>query len=70
MATEVHNGALIDFVNQIRTRLLMTEVMVGLNKLSLPGFDIAMVKDFTRRVLEAIGAGELGYAILIAAKGG
>jgi hypothetical protein len=64
-----HNGALIDFVNQIRTRLLVTEVMVGLNKLGLPGFDIARAKDFTRHVLEAIRAGKLGYAILTAAKG-
>jgi ubiquinone/menaquinone biosynthesis C-methylase UbiE len=70
MATEEHNGALVDFVNQIRTRLLMTEVMVGLNKLALSGFDIAMVKDFTRHVLEAIRAGKIGYAILTAAKGG
>jgi SAM-dependent methyltransferase len=70
MATEVHNGALVDFTNQIRTRLLVTEVMVGLNKLALPGFDIAMAKDFTRHVLEAIRAGKLGYAILTAAKAG
>lgn len=70
MATEEHNGALVDFTNQIRTRLLVTEVMVGLNKLALPGFDLAMVKDLARNVLEAIGAGKLGYAILTAAKGG
>jgi len=57
-------------VNQIRKRLLMTEVMVGLNKLALSGFDIAMVKDFTRHVLKAIRAGKIGYAILTAAKGG
>src|SRR5258707_2257858 len=69
MATEEHNGALVDFVNQIRTRLLMTEVMVGLNKLALSGFDIAMVKDFTRHELEAIRAGKIGYAIMTAAKG-
>ncbi|OAF14298.1 hypothetical protein AYJ54_42845 [Bradyrhizobium centrolobii] len=70
MATEEHNGALVDFVNQIRTRLLVTEVMVGLNKLALPGLDLATVKDFTRHVLEAIRADKLGYAILTAAKGG
>src|SRR6266446_4402392 len=58
MATEEHNGALVDFVNQIRTRLLVTEVMVGLNKLALSGVDIAMVKDFTRHELEAIRAGK------------
>lgn len=70
MAIEEHNGALIDFVNQIRTRLLVTDVIVGLNKLALPRFDIAMAKDFTRRVLEAIKAGKIGYAILTAVKGG
>jgi arsenite methyltransferase len=69
MATEEHNGALVDFVNQIRTRLLVTEVMLGLNKLALPGFDTAMVKDFTQHALAAIKAGKLGYAIVTAAKG-
>jgi len=68
--TEEHNGALIDFVNQIRTRLLVTEVMLGLNKVAFPGFDFAIVKDFTRHALNAIRAGKIGYAILTAAKGG
>jgi arsenite methyltransferase len=69
MATEEHNDALIDFVNQIRTRLLVTEVMLGLNKLALPGFDIAIAKDFTGHALAATRAGKIGYAILTAAKG-
>jgi ubiquinone/menaquinone biosynthesis C-methylase UbiE len=70
VATEAHNGALADFVNQIRTRLLVTEVMLGLNKLALPEFDIAIAKDFTRRAQTAIRAGKMGYAILIAVKEG
>jgi arsenite methyltransferase len=70
LQTEEHNGALIDFVNQIRTRLLVAEVMMGLNKLSLPGFDIQIVKDFTRRALDAIRTGKIGYAIVAAAKVG
>jgi arsenite methyltransferase len=69
IATEEHDGALIDFVNQIRTRLLVTEVMLGLNKVALPGLDIAIVKDFTRTALNAIRAGKIGYAILTAARG-
>jgi ubiquinone/menaquinone biosynthesis C-methylase UbiE len=69
-ATEEHNGALIDFVNHVRTRLLVTEVMMGLNKLGLPGFDIAMAKDFTQHAFSAARAGTLGYAILTAAKEG
>jgi arsenite methyltransferase len=70
LQTEEHNGALIDFVNQIRTRLLVAEVMMGFNKLSLPGFNIQIVKDFTRRALDAIRAGKIGYAIVAAAKVG
>jgi arsenite methyltransferase len=70
MAMEAHNGALLDFVNQIRTRLLATEVMLGLNKLSLPKFDPEIVKDFTRRALSAISTGKIGYAIVTAAKPG
>jgi arsenite methyltransferase len=69
-ATEEHNGALVDLVNQIRTRLLAAEVMVGLNKLTLPGFDIARVKDFTRHAIGAIRTGKIGYAILTATKAG
>jgi arsenite methyltransferase len=68
VATEEHNGALIDFVNHVRSRLLVAEVMLGLNKPALPGFDIAVVKDFTQHALAAIRAGKLGYAIVIATK--
>jgi ubiquinone/menaquinone biosynthesis C-methylase UbiE len=69
-ATEEHNGALIGLVNQVRTRLLAAEVMLGLNKLALPEFDIARVKDFTRHVPSAIRARRIGYVILTAAKAG
>ena len=70
VATEEHNGALIDFVNHVRARLLVAEIALGLNKLALPGFDIAMAKDFTQCALAAIRAGKLGYAIVTATKGG
>jgi arsenite methyltransferase len=68
MATEEHNAVLIDFVNHVRTRLLVTEIALGLNKLALPGLDIAMVKDFTQHALAATRAGKLGYAIVTAIK--
>jgi ubiquinone/menaquinone biosynthesis C-methylase UbiE len=67
-ATEEHDGVLIDLVSQLRTRLLAAEIMLGVNKLALPGFDIASVKDFARHALSAIRAGKIGYAILTAAK--
>ena len=70
LTTEEHNSALVDFVNQIRTRLLVTEVITGLNKLTLPGFDISVAKKFARHAVNAINTGKLGYAIVVAAQAG
>ena len=42
--------------------------MIGLNELTLPGFNIEVVKKFARHGLNAIRMGKLGYAIVIAAK--
>jgi arsenite methyltransferase len=66
--TEEHDRALIDFVEQIRLRLLAAEIMVGLKKVELPGIDLAMVKDIARHALSAAKAGKLGYAIVTATK--
>ena len=66
--TEEHNSALTEFVSQIQTRLLVTEVMMGLKKLTLPGFDVHAAKDIAKQALAAISAGKLGYAIVTAVK--
>jgi hypothetical protein len=55
-------------VNQIRTRLLAAEVMVGLKKLALPGFDFEAAKTIAKHALQAIAAGRLGYAIVTASR--
>jgi arsenite methyltransferase len=68
MATERHNNALADFVGLMRTRLLVAEVMVGLQKLVLPGFDFETAKGIAKLALKAIGEGRLGYAIVAASK--
>jgi arsenite methyltransferase len=67
--TEEHNIALIEFVNQMRTRLLAAEVMVGLKKLALPGFNFEAAKNIAKYALEAMTEGRLGYAIVTAIKG-
>lgn len=67
-ATEKHDGALADFVGQIRTRLLAAEVMARLQKLVLPGFDFEAAKSLAKHALAAIKAGDLGYAIVVASK--
>lgn len=66
--TEEHNRALVDFVERIRSRLLATEILVGLKKVELPGIDLAAVKDIARHALAAAKAGKLGYAIVTATK--
>ena len=66
--TEQHNGALVEFVNQIRTQLLAAEVLVGLQKLVLPGFDFAAARSIAKHALEAVRKGNLGYAIIVASK--
>ena len=65
---EAHNDVLTDFVNQIRMRLLTAEVMVGLQKLILPGFDFEAAKAVAKHALEAVIEGKLGYAIVAATK--
>jgi arsenite methyltransferase len=66
--TESHDGALVDFVAAIRSRLFATEIMIGLKKLELPGIDLMLVKDIVRQAYAAAKSGILGYAIVTAAK--
>jgi hypothetical protein len=65
---EQHNDALVEFVNQIRTRLLAAEVVVGLQKLVLPGLDFGAARGIAKHALEAVRKGNLGYAIIVASK--
>jgi len=65
---EEHNNELVEFVHAIRTRLLVAEVAVGLQKLVLPGFDFEAAKKLARHAQEAIAGGKLGYAIVTAIK--
>jgi ubiquinone/menaquinone biosynthesis C-methylase UbiE len=66
--TESHDGALVDFVEAIRSRLFAAEIMVGLKKVELPGIDLAMVKHIVKQAYAAAKSGTLGYAIVTAAK--
>jgi ubiquinone/menaquinone biosynthesis C-methylase UbiE len=66
--TELHDEALLDMVNQVRTRLLGAEIMVGLKKLDLPDVDFPAAKQMAQAALAAIRQGSLGYAIIRATK--
>src|SRR5579863_6071894 len=65
---EPHDEALLDMVNQVRMKLLGTEILVGLKKLELPGVDFTAAKEMARSALTAVQQGSLGYAIIHAAK--
>jgi ubiquinone/menaquinone biosynthesis C-methylase UbiE len=67
-ATEAHNEALEEMVQQIRGKLLAAEIMIGLKTLELPGVDFAAAKQMATRAREAIGQGQLGYALIAAIK--
>lgn len=66
--TEWHDGALVEFVRLIQTRLLAAEVMVRLQKLALPGFDLEVAKSVAKHAFAAIREGKLGYALVVASK--
>jgi arsenite methyltransferase len=63
---EEHDSALVELVNQMRLRLLAADVMVGLKKLTLPGFDFEVAREVAKHALQAIREGRLGYAIVTA----
>jgi SAM-dependent methyltransferase len=67
---ELHDDALLDMVNAIRGKLLGVELLVALQKLTLPGVDFTQAKTMARSALDAIKAGKLGYALIAGQKSG
>ncbi len=65
---ELHDEALTEMVQQIGMKLLGAEIMVGLNKLRLPGVDFGNAKQLAKSALDAIQNGHLGYVIITASK--
>jgi arsenite methyltransferase len=65
---EPQDGALQDMVDQIRLKLLGAEIMTGLNKLQLPGIDLAAARRMASSAMAAIKEGQLGYALIGATK--
>ena len=69
-AVEPHDEALAAMVRDIRTKLLGAEVLVKLKTLDLPGVDFEAAKGLVRSAADAVRAGTLGYALIIATKEG
>jgi ubiquinone/menaquinone biosynthesis C-methylase UbiE len=64
VAIERHDEALADMVRGIGARLFASEVLAGLDKIDLAGFDIAAARRLARQALTAIAERRLGYAIV------
>ncbi|VAW30972.1 hypothetical protein MNBD_CHLOROFLEXI01-4957 [hydrothermal vent metagenome] len=62
---ENHDGALADMIRSIQGKLLGAEIMIGLNKLTLPDLDFAQAKSIARHAAQAVRQGKLGYALLV-----
>ena len=65
---ENHDGALADMVRSIQSKLLGAEIMIGLNKLTLPDLDLKQAKSIARHAAQAVRQGKLGYALLVGVK--
>jgi arsenite methyltransferase len=62
------NDALEEMVNQVRAKLLGTEIMTGLKKLQLSALDLGAAKRMANSAMTAVRQGQLGYALICATK--
>lgn len=60
------NGALAEMAEQVRSRLMLADILIGLKKLSLPGLDLQQAKNFAHAAVRAVKDGTLGYALVVA----
>jgi arsenite methyltransferase len=65
---EHHNEGLLQMVEEIRKKLFGAEILVGLQKLSLPSADFASAKRIAKAAMTAIRDGMLGYTLIVATK--
>jgi ubiquinone/menaquinone biosynthesis C-methylase UbiE len=66
---EAHNEALVELVEQVRSRLLAAEIMTKIQNVVLPGgVDLKKAKQLARCAADAVNAGTLGYTLIIAGR--
>jgi hypothetical protein len=68
LSVEPHNEALAQMVRDVRGRLLAAEIIVRLEKMSLPGVDFADAKATAACAAGAVRSGLLGYSLVTAKK--
>lgn len=65
LASLARDECLRTMVAHVRSKLMVAEVMVGLKKLELPGFDLNAAKQLANAADWAIKNDELGYALVV-----
>ncbi len=60
------DGCLINMVEQVRNKLMLVDIMLGLKKLEYTGFDVQQAKRFANAAAHAVKAKQLGYAVIVA----
>jgi arsenite methyltransferase len=70
LSAEPHDEALAQMVRDVQGRLLAAEMMVRLDKVSLPGVDFAEAKAMAACAASAVRLGLLGYSLIMAKKPG
>jgi ubiquinone/menaquinone biosynthesis C-methylase UbiE len=68
---ELHDEALAELINQVRGKLLVAELMVGLKKLEVPDWiDFDQFGKLAQITAQTVDQGRLGYAIFTGVKTG
>lgn len=62
--SEPHDDALAGMVRDVQGRLLGTELMVKLKKISVQGVDFGEARQLARAAADAVRKGTLGYAVI------
>ncbi|HVA26903.1 MAG TPA: class I SAM-dependent methyltransferase [Candidatus Baltobacteraceae bacterium] len=65
-AAVTRDRALETMVEEVRGKLLLADIMIGLNTLELPGLDLERAKQFAAAAGQAVKDKKLGYAFLVA----
>jgi ubiquinone/menaquinone biosynthesis C-methylase UbiE len=66
---EIHDEALAELINEVRGKLLVAELMVGLKKLEVPDWiDFDQFGRLAQITAETVDQGRLGYAIFTGVK--
>lgn len=65
---ERHDESLLTLTELIRTRLVVAQVLIRMNQIDLPAFDLTHGRELVHWATQAVADGQLGYALITASK--